>query len=40
MAPPAPGEPDCERAQTLLSELGSIAAPQRRLALRLMYERQ
>ena len=40
LAPPAPGEPDCERAQTLLSELGSIAAPQRRLALRLMYERQ
>lgn len=38
-APPA-GEPDCERGRAMLAELGTLAAPQRRLALRLMYERE
>ncbi len=33
-------EPDCDRSLGQLSELASIAAPERRLALRLMYERQ
>ncbi len=37
--PPA-GEPDCERSLAMLSELGKLAAPQRRLALRLIYERE
>lgn len=34
-----PEEPDCARGQAMLAELGSLAAPQRRLALRLIYER-
>lgn len=34
-----PEEPDCLRGQAMLAELGSLAAPQRRLALRLIYER-
>jgi len=36
---PPPGEPDCARGRAMLSELGTLAAPQRRLALRLMFER-
>ena len=38
--PPTEGEPDCERGRAMLAELGTLAAPQRRLALRLMYERE
>ena len=37
---PPEGEPDCERGRAMLAELGTLAAPQRRLALRLMYERE
>jgi uncharacterized RDD family membrane protein YckC len=37
---PSAREPDCNLAEALLQELGSLAAPQRRLALRLMYERE
>ncbi|HNT38325.1 MAG TPA: RDD family protein [Rubrivivax sp.] len=36
---PASGEPSCARGRALLEELGTLAAPQRRLALRLMFER-
>lgn len=32
-------QPDCERASALLSDLRLLPAPERRLALRLMYER-
>jgi uncharacterized RDD family membrane protein YckC len=32
-------QPDCERASALLTELRLLPAPERRLALRLMYER-
>ena len=39
-APSSPREPDCNLAEALLAELGSLAAPERRLALRLMYERE
>lgn len=38
--PPGPREPDCNLAEALLSELQSLAAPERRLALRLIYERE
>ncbi len=38
--PPVPGEPDCDRSLGQLNELSAIAAPERRLALRLMYERE
>lgn len=38
-APTSAREPDCNLAEALLSELGSLAAPERRLALRLIYER-
>ena len=37
--PPA-NEPDCDRGRAMLTELATLAAPQRRLALRLMYERE
>lgn len=37
---PAAGEPDCARGRAMLAELGTLAAPQRRLALRLMFERE
>jgi uncharacterized RDD family membrane protein YckC len=40
---PAPGRPrdtECTIAHALLSEIGSLPAPERRLALRLMYERE
>ena len=36
----SPREPDCNLAEALIAELGSLAAPERRLALRLMYERE
>ncbi|ODU10365.1 MAG: hypothetical protein ABS84_03015 [Rubrivivax sp. SCN 71-131] len=39
LAPPAAGEPSCARGRAMLEELGTLAAPQRRLALRLMFER-
>lgn len=35
----APGEPDCARGRAMLTELSTLAAPQRRLALRLLFER-
>lgn len=34
------GVPDCARGQAMLAELGTLAAPQRRLALRLIFERE
>jgi hypothetical protein len=37
---PPDGEPDCERGRAMLAELSTLAAPQRRLALRLMFERE
>ena len=37
---PAPPEPACDRGQAMLAELGTLAAPQRRLALRLIFERE
>ncbi|MFT3817915.1 MAG: RDD family protein [Rubrivivax sp.] len=37
---PAPPEPSCERGQAMLAELATLAAPQRRLALRLIFERE
>jgi hypothetical protein len=39
-SPASAREPDCNVAEALLSELRSLAAPQRRLALRLMFERE
>ncbi len=39
-AVPTATEPDCRVAHALLYELGSLPAPERRLALRLMYERE
>lgn len=39
VTPPA-GEPDCDRGRAMLTELATLAAPQRRLALRLMFERE
>ncbi|MEN9628992.1 MAG: hypothetical protein RJA10_2219 [Pseudomonadota bacterium] len=38
--PVSPREPDCNLAEARLSELRSLAAPERRLALRLIYERE
>lgn len=40
VSPPSPREPDCNVAEALLTELSSLAAPERRLALRLIYERE
>ena len=40
VAGPAARDGDCRLAQLLLTELSSLAAPERRLALRLMYERE
>ena len=37
---PAPPEPACDRGQAMLAELATLAAPQRRLALRLIFERE
>ncbi len=37
---PAPPEPSCERGLAMLNELATLAAPQRRLALRLIFERE
>lgn len=39
VAAPPPGEPDCARGRAMLGELGTLAAAQRRLALRLIFER-
>jgi uncharacterized RDD family membrane protein YckC len=39
VTPPA-GEPNCDRGRAMLTEMATLAAPQRRLALRLMYERE
>lgn len=36
---PERGEPDCNRAQALLSDMALLTAPLRRLALKLMFER-
>ena len=38
--PPSAREPDCNVADALLSELRTLAAPQRRLALRLLFDRE
>lgn len=40
LAAPVAGEPRCARGRAMLEELATLAAPQRRLALRLMFERE
>lgn len=37
---PPPGQPDCDQALALLTRMASLASPERRLAVRLLFERE